>query len=220
MTNIVIKIQKAGNNNLYRVLTDKEVGRTDRPRMPMVWTLDELSMPITKEWQIFLCAINPGVLPRHMSANLGYDKAFTNFNGFGDPEDPRRNHILNEDLSYPLPRFDKVRTCGNAFIEMIGGKLTMLDGNKPPELKPGIVQPQSIYEARMDMYKYTPKTHPHLFFKAVGTGYDGLPNPFPNGAVYDWSGTEPVTFFPHVSPVDIYYPPERWNGNTPTLVKV
>ena len=207
-------------NKRYRVLTDHEVNRTDRIGFPMVWVFSGASMDLTREWQYYLRAINPGMTPEKVCAVLGYRRAFTNQNGFGNVDDPRRNYILNEDLdANELPKFDKVRTCGMAELEMISGVVTMMDGTKPPPLKPGVSQPETLRDATLEKYLFTPRGNPSLFFACVSTGSDLNPNPFPQGVTYPWykGGTTPVVFLPHVSPVKITYPPEAWTDNTPTL---
>lgn len=210
--------------NRYRVLTDIELTppRLNRNRMPMVWIFLSLPVTLTKYWQWYLCAINYGMLRKHIAALLDYKKAFANGTGLGDPGDPRQNWITNENLKAPkLPQFDKVRTCGDAVVEMVEGVVTMLDGTKPPPLKPGYAQPRTINEASPEIYLYTPQNTPELFFACVNS-VDGEPRPFPNGATYSWykNGLTPVTFLPHVSPLQVTYPPVKITDNTPTLVKI
>lgn len=203
--------------NLYRTLTDREVNRTNRIGMPMVFVFADVSMDLTREWQYYFCAINPGMDPKYISALLESKVAFTNS---GNGTDVCRNYITGENMGVDkLPKFDKVRTCGDSTPEMIGNVVTMMDGTKPPALKPGYSQPATLAEATLGKYLFTPQGNPNLFFACVATGSDLNPNPLPHGALYPWykNGRTPVTFLPHVSPVSITYPPARVTENTPTL---
>jgi len=205
-------------SNLYHVCTDLEVGRYNRPGKPMIWVFSDADVKLTKEWQFFIKAINPGMTLKHISAIFGDSKAFCNGTGF-EGATPRKNYILNENLSAAeLPRFDKVRTCGNTVIQMDNGIVMMMNGNATPPLKPGVAQPQTLAEATLDKYLYTPQFYPHLFFNAVTTRPDFTVGAFPNGAVYSWTGDNfPRTFLPHVAPIQIVYPPKDITDNTPTL---
>ena len=215
----------APNPNLYRVLTDMEIQRFDRPRMPQVFVFSGDRVNLTREWQYFIRAINYGMILERVSAIFHYGRAFANGTGFGDPDDPRINYFLNEDLDAPeLPQLDKVRTCGDATIEMIAGKVSMMDGTKPPLLKSGQTHPKTIQEAAtaFERYLYNPRDYPWMFFAATTTKDDFTLGNFPNGAVYPWykGGLTPATFLPHVAPTAIYYPPKQWTDNTPTLKKL
>ena len=90
----------------------------------------------------------------------------------------------------------------------------MMDGSKPPPLKPGRVLPDRIEDLDIDIYEFTPRTHPHLFFAANITKKGGkVLSPFPNGGTYDWflGGQRMVTWMPHVarSGVTVRYPLSR-----------
>jgi hypothetical protein len=157
---------------------------------------------LTREWQLYLMAINPQMTARDVSAILNYQVAFTNGTGFGKPDTPYQNWILNQDTkpSNPLPQFDKVRTCAYAcHTGVIVGdqlKLTTLDGNNPP---PKIAD-------------VNPKSHPHLFFHATIVWMDVNNNelarvPFEQRAVApEWGYAFEVTIMPLVSCYDIFMP--------------
>ena len=75
----------------------------------------------------------------------------------------------------------------------------MFDGNQDPPLKPGRTYPQTVEDINPDDYLYTPETHPWMFFVANIVNGQGDVVPFPNGAVYPWTGdNRPRTFLPHV----------------------
>lgn len=85
--------------------------------------------------------------------------------------------------------------------------LTMMDGSQDPPLKPGRSYPQRVEDIRLDDYLYTPETHRELFFAANIVNPDGRTVPFPNGAMYSWTGDDrPYTWMPHVSRRPIQYP--------------
>jgi hypothetical protein len=221
----VTRAEPAKNLNLYRILTDMEIGRFDRPALPMVFAFSDGRVPLTREWQYFIRAINYGMSARHCSAIFHTGRAFANKMGFENPERPCRDYFKNENLDAPdLPILDKVRTCGDATIEMISGVVSMMDGTKAPPLKSGQMHPQTIQEAAgaFDRYLYTPKSHPWLFFAATTTKADFTLGNFPNGALYSWyrNGSTPATFLPHVAPAKIIYPPSKWTDNTPTIKKI
>lgn len=162
---------------------------------------------LTREWQLYLMAINPQMTTRDVSALLNYQVAFTNGTGFGKPDTAYQNWVLNEDTNSKkpngdplLPQFDKVRTCAYAcHTGVIVGdqlKLTTLDGNNPP---PKIAD-------------VNPKSHPHLFFHATIVWMDVNNNelarvPFEQRAVaLAWGYAFEVTIMPLVSCYDIYMP--------------
>lgn len=133
--------------------------------------------PITEAWQLYIRDINPDMTPEHVSAIFGNAKAFCNGTGFGDPNNPRADYILNENIGDPpiLPSFDKVRTCGGAVHtgEVVGNELVLLtlNGNFPPP----------------DIREINPTLTPWFFFDANIITNDKLPDgsyrvdPFPNG---------------------------------------
>lgn len=179
---------------------------------PAVWWLDEESMLITREWQFYLRAINYGMGIQYVSALLDNSKAVTNKNGFPKtPDEPRRaNYIRGEDLDTPLPKFTKVFTFSRGIHlgRRVGNNIVFfaMDGTKKPAIKPGKSQPMTIDEATPDRYLYVPETHRFLFTIANNVKTDGAVEPFPNGAIYSFTGdNSPYSFYPFVAdhePVD------------------
>jgi len=183
---------------------------------PQVYTLKESPVEMTKEWQMFLVAINYGMELRHISAILHTKRAFANGAGVNDVAHPRKNWIRREDLDSPeLPRLDKVRTCAFSVLTGVtrGDFLVVhtLNGDNPPHLKPGRRHPARAEEADLDDYVYTPFTHPWLFYVANNVRPNGSTVPFSDdGGVYDWIGDgRPVTFLPNVARGEVLYPLER-----------
>lgn len=158
---------------------------------------------LTKEWQLYIAAINPNMEKRHVAGLLGNAVAFCNGTGFGD--EPRQNWLTGEDLrSSLLPSFDKVRTCSYAChtgrIEGSELVLSILDGSAPP---PSISQ-------------INPKSHPHLFFHATivwmdSNGTELGRKPFVNkrAVAPEWGYNFEVTLMPLVSCVGIRVPLSR-----------
>ena len=161
---------------------------------------------ITEQWQYYMRAINYGMSVQHVAALFGWKKAFTN-----RQDEVRADWLRRKDLDKDNPDFDKVRTTALSVMTGVEAgsllKVTMLDGNKPPPLKPGRSYPKSVSQINPDDYLYLPRTHRHLFCVANIVNVDGEYVPWDNGAVYDWIGDgRPYTFFPHVSRFDVYYP--------------
>lgn len=179
---------------------------------PQVFTLHDGAMTVTEQWQFFIRAINHKMPLKKVSAIFGSRRAFCNRKGFGDPEHlPRADHILGENLDRPDPEFDRIRTCGLSVLTgVVSGEflvVTMLDGTKDPPLKEGRNYPARVKDVDLDDYLYTPETHRHLFFAANIINREGETVPFPNGAVYDWTGDgRPYTWLPHVARFEVRYP--------------
>jgi D-lyxose ketol-isomerase len=198
---------------LWQHKDDPEMGTAapERGRMPtpQVYTLNDKAMAITRQWQYFIRAINHKMDLKKVSAIFGSRRAFCNLKGFNDPEfPPRADYLLRENLDRRDPEFDKVRTCALAVMTGEGreGELfvTMLDGSKPPPLKEGRSYPERVEDINVDDYLYTPQMHRHFFCAANIINRKGETVPFPNGAVYDWTGDQRLyTWLPHVAPVQI-----------------
>lgn len=196
---------------------------------PAVWVLNEprLKTKITKYWQIYLCAINPGIRPKQVMAELGCTRALANKTGFGCST-PRRNYITGENKDAADPLFDKDRTMSRSMLVSADGIeydenftflgkpkrgyviLKTFDGDRPPPMKPGKRQPETLAEARFDDYLYNPRDDWELFFALNIINPEGQLVPFAGGALYPWffNGNKPVCFFPHVSREQIKYPLE------------
>lgn len=196
---------------------------------PAVWVLNEprLKTRITKYWQFYLCAINPGMEPRQVMAQLGYKRVLTNGTGFGDARDPRHNWITGENVNAPDPAFDKDRTTSRSMIMSLDGIeydetfqflgewktgyiiLKTFNGNFAPPMKPGRSNPERLEDAKWDDYLYNPKDHWEMFFALSNVNKNtGIISPFSGGALYDWyfNRKSPVCFMPHVSREIIKYP--------------
>lgn len=182
---------------------------------PQVFVLLDVSMIITRQWQYYIRAINYGMDIKRVSAIFGWFRAFANKTGFGQPGTPRKNYFLNEDLDGEDLKFDKIRTCGRSVLtgtEHADSLLVnMLDGNKPPVLKPGKMYPNDISDVNVEDYVYTPRTHPWFFFVANNIQRDGETVPLSDdGGHYDWMGdNRPYTFLPHVSRFTVWYPKSK-----------
>jgi hypothetical protein len=198
----VLESEQPATIATHKVLTDAERRRYNRFSYPMVFWFSEDQMPITKEWQLFLVAINYEMDIRKVSQLLDNGRAFCNGTGFNDSDTERQNHILREGLdARELPKFSKVFTCGGAVVEVKNGIVTSFDGNMPPPLKDGLAYPLSRLDAMdPDSYRFTPENEPHLFYSAVTVNDDFTPRPFVNGAFYPWyqSGLVPVSWMPLV----------------------
>lgn len=188
---------------------------------PAVFTLltPRLKVPLTKDWQYYLIAINYNMTLENISLVLDKSLAFCNDSGFRS--EPLRNYILGKDLTAvtntglpAYPKFDKDRTCSRSVLTGIEEgeyvRLTLFNGNLPPPMKPGKSLPQRIQDIRLDDYKYNPREHRWMFMVAnTVTSVRGGSSvaAFPRGARYDWTGdTNIYTFLPHVSRHSILYP--------------
>lgn len=179
---------------------------------PAVWPLGEASdhkVEITMQWQFYIRAINPGRSLQYVAALFGPTLAFTN----RKRDDARADWLRRKDLDRPNPDFDRVRTCtGSLLSGVVDGDyliVDMMDGTRPPPLVPGKNYPARVEDVRLEDYAYRPETHPWLFMAAtrVGVGPEHVTGPFPNGAVYSWTGDgKPYTWLPHVANRPIRYP--------------
>jgi hypothetical protein len=193
-------------------------------------------MFLDKYWQFALCGWNSGMSVKSVMAELGHTRALANKTGYGMPGRNLTNWPAksNTDSKYD-PAFDKDRTTSNSMlsgIEYPDGRLLfkdyktdkrkvytgylaleMMDGNKPPALKPGRKQPERIEDVRPEDYLHHPK-NPwdwHLFFALNIINFQAELIPFAGGALYPWyfDGKVPVCFMPHVSRMpEVKYPTE------------
>lgn len=130
----------------WRVKGNHEGGYQNNPlNMPMVVPpTDPKAVKMTKEIQQMSFELmrhfNSGITPKKWTAVHNHDRAFTNYNGFNKTSDPRANYILNENLSSPLPKYDKAQRLSlNQFVrgEATGGELVCtpgvhgIDANQP-----------------------------------------------------------------------------------------
>jgi len=139
---------------------------------PMVMNLVDNAMPITKQWQFFVMAINRWM--PNPAALFGYKKFACNLKGLGDPDNPRADFINWENTGKTLPSFHKVLTMGGACHEIIRHDeatreyvLWTFDGRFPPPLKLNRPYPETPDEVSLDDYLYNPGTHPWKFYWAT-----------------------------------------------------
>ena len=151
---------------------------------PAVFPLGGEAVVLTRLWQNYLVAINPGMVKTYVGRLLGNTRAFCNGTGFPG----RANWIDMADIFLEYPRFDKVRTCARStFKGAIDGAYLvpeMLDGTTDPP-DPAIINP---------------KLTPWLFFAASNLKRSGTLFPFDNGSTYSWT-PDPLKMFsylPHV----------------------
>lgn len=204
-----ISLNPSEPKSLYRVKTDAELGRKDRLHLPMVYYFAETAMRLTREWQLYIMFINPGVAPNYLSALFNYKKAYANGdNGYGGGK-VLQNWFTGENLdAKDVPVLPKCWTGGDAIVEYRNGIVELMDGNILPD------------------YSKTPQFYPHLFFPCVTTGDDGYAHyNFPGGAFYSWfkNGSVPVIFLPHVRcGGSIPFPPpvSQQTDNTAVLTPV
>jgi len=106
------------------------------PGMPEVMPpLYPRTVDMTREiqWMSYylMRKLNPYITALDWTHVHNHDKAFTNFNGFGDDTDPRANFILNQSTTEQLPKYDKAgRLCGGTFVtgDAVGYTLVMRAG--------------------------------------------------------------------------------------------
>ncbi len=205
---------------------------------PAVWPLSDHKVPVTKQWQFFIRAINAGRSLQYVAALFGPALAFCN----RSTNDLRCDWLQKKNLDRPDPDFDRARTCSrsvltgapsfslmeslrlvtvsllrrdfaalrHSFVSFAAANvltLIMMDGWKDPPLKPGRAYPTRVEDIRLDDYLHSPETDRHLFFVANITNIQGQTVPFPNSAMYPWTGDgRPYTWMPHVSRRTIQYP--------------
>jgi len=185
---------------------------------PAVFTLKEpnLKMQMDMNWQFYLRAINYNMTLENVFLLLDNQLAFANNTGFDNLDNPgKKDYFFGRTNYSELPRLDKDRTCSRNIVSgtIVGSylKVTTLNGNNPPPLKPGKSYPQRIQDVNIDDYLYNPKDHPWLFVVAnrvtVKPGNQTSVAPFPRGAIYPWTGdNNNYSFMPLVSREEILYP--------------
>lgn len=92
----------------------------------------EMTEAIQRMSYSLMTTMNAAITPALWSKVHEHNIAFTNFNGFNKPNDPRANFILSENLTSPLPKYDKAqRLCGGQFVRgrvVQGNKLVCVPG--------------------------------------------------------------------------------------------
>src|SRR3990167_3881241 len=108
----------------WRVLHYLEYGNPlrSRPEVELFEPDHKTSFP--ERWQKLSYDLNTTLNPL-ITANMEkkkwralyrFDKAFMNGTGFEESGDPRADFINRLNLTSPLPKFDKPRVCGGAFL--------------------------------------------------------------------------------------------------------
>lgn len=161
---IDLKTHHSAIPQLWMVLHDVQLGESWRPNLPEVFVIEDEPWKFTEAWQRLVFAMNPSLTPHQFTTLFGWTTAFCNGTGFGEPGEPRANHITGENLDASDPNFDKARFCGGTSftgVETAYGDVWIetLSPDSPPTLE-WIVQ------------------HPWMMFDAVSTG-NGIPRPFP-----------------------------------------
>lgn len=162
------------------------------PNVVILSTGEGERVQLTRLWQLALVAWNPNMRLNNVAALLGTHKAFTNNTGFPteEGETRRANWIMNDDLEYSNPAFDKVRSCALNCHKgiQVGSEvvLEIMNGNNPP---PDV----------------NPQSHPHLFFHATVIYKGGTIGAFPK-AMPAWGYERPVVLLPLVSTYAIRVP--------------
>ncbi len=151
----------------FRVLHEVELGGSRRS-MPEVFPLfDNHFTPLTLDLQFLWKAINPGMTKAKWRALLGYQRAFTNNQGFGMSGDPRADFVNGLDLGAPLPKQEAL-VCGGALLSMKA------------------LDEEWLYPEYIDGHNGAPRaewvmSRPWLRFTAVNIRSSGQPGLFPPG---------------------------------------
>jgi hypothetical protein len=164
----------------------------------------------TEQWQYFVRAINYSMSIQHVSQLYEKGRAF--FNGTGFPG--KRNYLTGEGVGKDDPNADKVRSClDNVVTGVETGtylRVKCFDSRQNPPLKPGRSYPTTISEINIDDYLITPESNIEMFVVANIINTANELNPFPNGAVYPWTGSiRPFSFYPVINNYgygDVLYP--------------
>lgn len=184
----------------YRCLHMAEGGLDNPSGMPVVRpSYNAPPILFTKEMQRLsyeMNSYNPYFTKDKWRKVYAFSTAFTNENGFDEPNDPRADFVNNVDLTSPLPKLMKAIVCGGMFIR---GSVE----NKLLVCKPGV--------SGIDVSKPLPSIAEvfarNWYFAATTGGLGGVYN-FPQG-----SGN-PV-YIPYFLSETVTYPIEwfdTWNN--------
>lgn len=125
-----MRLQQVANSDtpvnfpqLYRVLHDRELPGGVRPivlekgkALPEVFPLfPNQFTKLTRAWQWLWRDLNPQMSAEQWRKLLYTNRAFTNGQGYGEPDDPRADYINNLDTSSPLPKIECL-VCGGALL--------------------------------------------------------------------------------------------------------
>lgn len=155
--------RKVNTPPLWRVLHDRELPSGVRDKvtstgktMPEVFPLlPNQFTTLNYAWQWFWKNINPNMSKEDWTKLLGYQRAFTNNNGFG-MDDPRVNYVTGENLGAEPPKIESL-LCGGALITgepdvLYKGekhlRVLTLDGKQsPPPVEWVVARPWFYFEA-------------------------------------------------------------------------
>lgn len=184
---------------------------------PAVIPLRDLADTVYNEqWQLFHYAHNFGMLKNNVCNPFGYFAALANKTGLGNPNEPKRNYIMEEDLDAPRDFWiDKLRTFSlnthavRDYSENYYQVWTM-NGAINPIMKPGKPPPSSVADidsgkVKSTDYVFNPKETLYAFLicNNFNTKLGNLTtiSPFAGGIKYDWTPdpNEIYTFAPLVS---------------------
>lgn len=176
---------------------------------PAVFTLkDDPHVFLDKQWQFYIRAINYNQDLQYVISNLGFQLAYCNGTGFGDPNDPRANWLTGQRLDKTNPQFDKVRTnsrcCLTGTEVLINGRwfldVKTFDSTRFPPLKAGRTYPTRVEDVNPDDYLFMPQYNREMFLVCNIVNSSGEVVQFDNGGLYDWTrDSTPYTFLPHIS---------------------
>ena len=103
--------------------------------MPEIYPSDwQNGIPFTASMQMLawelMYSANKTMTTKQWRAVYKHDVAFTNYQGFDKPGDPRADYVNLESLSYELPKLMKVTLCGGSFYhgDAVGDRLWMVPG--------------------------------------------------------------------------------------------
>jgi hypothetical protein len=119
----------------WRLLYTGEGGNDNPLNMPAVApSFDAQPIPFTEtlqllSWQL-MQRLNPTITSMQWRSVYRYDRAFTNFNGFDDPNNACADYVNRLDLGAPLPKLMKAIICSGSLYDGIveGDKLVMYPG--------------------------------------------------------------------------------------------
>jgi len=178
---------------------------------------DKPDTVFSKNWQLFLYAINIGMQIGSIISLMGDAKALMN-----TTEGNGANYITNGNLDKPDPNLDKLRGFA---LDTYAGKsdgvnlrLLTMDGSQSPPMKTNpftgkpYPYPGNIGEVDTSHYLYHPSTHRYMFLDCKNVQWKLNPKrlaygPFDKGVIRSYIPDNEIhTFFPLVSRFGIIIP--------------
>lgn len=148
----------------WRVLHKVEGGWQNTPLwMPEVLPpINPVAVKMTQEIQLMSWELmsrrNPSITRKQWTSVHKFDRAFTNKTGFGMEGNPRANYVTGDDLTAPLPAYDKCqRQCGGNFLrgEARGNVLVCVPGIHCIDSRKPIPSIEEIIENHWYLYAVT-----------------------------------------------------------------